>query len=199
MIQLIEKLPVSDKVLLAASIVVIALMAAFIVVGKRRKKQKQKIETAFIKQKRDEHLMKLLGNGDRDDDVVECQPYEVLYEKTESSWGDDEDGADSLRIQLIVKSPLSTKKFISEVKERFFIGRKKSNNLVLDNKNVSARHCALLNLGGRLYAYDLNSTNGTVLSRKQSREELGRNPVRVMHGDRLLIAGMSVTINFVDD
>ena len=49
-------------------------------------------------------------------------------------------------------------------KKEIFIGRIKKNDLVLNNQNVSKRHCKLVIKPNGLKIHDLNSTNGTFVN-----------------------------------
>ena len=51
-------------------------------------------------------------------------------------------------------------------KERITIGRKKSNNIHIDNLAVSGEHAAITTIGNDSFLEDLNSTNGTLVNDK---------------------------------
>ena len=51
-------------------------------------------------------------------------------------------------------------------KERITIGRRKSNNIHIDNLAVSGEHAAITTIGNDSFLEDLNSTNGTLVNHR---------------------------------
>ncbi len=68
------------------------------------------------------------------------------------------------------------KEFNLDDKERTTVGRKPSNDIVLDDPTVSGQHAVFLNLQN-IYIEDLDSTNGTLLNNKKV------NKRQLEHGD----------------
>jgi general secretion pathway protein A len=67
-------------------------------------------------------------------------------------------------------------------KERLLIGRDSSQDIYLNNRKTSRNHAQIVNIDGKFYLQDLNSTNGTYVRRQMvSWHQLG-------HGDHIRIA-----------
>lgn len=49
-------------------------------------------------------------------------------------------------------------------RETFKIGKRASNDLVLEHPKVSRDHCEIVTIQGRLFIRDLKSTNGTMVN-----------------------------------
>ena len=90
---------------------------------------------------------------------------------------DDDDSIETTRVTKLAPQKIETpteaclvqiygpeigKRYELDVPD-FTVGRELSNNIVVDLDNVSRRHCAFLNRGGKIYVADLGSTNGTFL------------------------------------
>lgn len=74
--------------------------------------------------------------------------------------------------------------------ERITIGRRPSNDIVLDDSTVSGNHAAILNLQN-VYVEDLGSTNGTLLNGKPVQKRM------LSHGDVIGIGQHE--LRFVDE
>ncbi len=68
----------------------------------------------------------------------------------------------------------------------FNIGRRKDNDLVLDDPRVSRSHLQIRAIRGRFVLFDLNSTGGTLVNGASAREHL------LAAGDVILVGGISL-------
>jgi|GEM_PF-7052352 len=195
--RIIESLPVSDALIAVVSIGIIAAMAFVMVRKFRERSSRRELESVYARLRRDDELLQKLKNYDRPDEVLQDKPYEVLFESEAATGKEAKDSGETVKLQLVVRTDFSVKKFIADVGELYTIGHDRGNNLILEDEGVSPRQCALMNRGGLLYACDLKSAGGTVLSRKMQRRQLGENPVRILQGDVLLFADAAVTVNLI--
>lgn len=189
--EFMNDLPVSDAVIIACELSVIMVMIALLVFRSKRHKRQQFIDSVYSKKRRDENLLRKISNEDKDDASRNIQPYEVLYNNSNSTH-DAEEAKDIshnlIRLQLVVTSEMSTKKYIFDLGQEFTIGRKESNDLVLEDERISSVHCVLINRMDNVYAADLKSTNGTELQRHHERIRLTKNPIKILDGDKLILA-----------
>lgn len=65
---------------------------------------------------------------------------------------------------LVVSGPDQGKRITLQGEERFYIGRKSTNHLVLSDINASREHAMLEWRGGDLYLVDMGSRNGTFIN-----------------------------------
>ncbi len=66
-------------------------------------------------------------------------------------------------------------KEIQLTKDRTSLGRRPSNDIVIDNLAVSGEHAVLQMSGNEVYLEDLNSTNGTYVNGKAVKKQLLQN------------------------
>lgn len=198
--EIIENLPLSDHALMAIELAVIAVCVMVLILNSWRKKKLRAITEIYVRKQRDDELTDRIKNNEKKDAMSSFKPYEVAYRGPGSSAGQAESSGigTSIRLQLVLTTELSTKKFLLDLEKEIRIGRRETNEIVVDDKRVSAAHCVLVNRAGDVYAADLNSSNGTVLLRHSGRVTLGPNPVKIMDNDRLLLADVvSLDINIV--
>lgn len=94
-------------------------------------------------------------------------------------------------IKLLLKFNGALVKEVTVDKSEMLVGRKSSNDLVIDNPAVSGLHCRVFKEGTAYWVEDLKSTNGTFLrDRRVDREVLH-------HKDELAIA--KHTVEFYND
>lgn len=72
----------------------------------------------------------------------------------------------------------------------FVVGREADCHCILDDRNVSRRHCIFILDGWTLRVRDLGSRNGTFVNGNR----LGRREEILMNGDRVLIGNWSVIV-----
>ena len=68
-------------------------------------------------------------------------------------------------------------------KERMFIGRKADQDIKLDDRKVSRQHAQIINIDGRYFLQDLNSTNGIYLCSEQVKWHALTNHDQIRIGD----------------
>ena len=116
--EFMNDLPVSDAVIIACELSVIMVMIALLVFRSKRHKRQQFIDSVYSKKRRDENLLRKISNEDKDDASRNIQPYEVLYNNSNSTH-DAEEAKDIshnlIRLQLVVTSEMSTKKYIFDL------------------------------------------------------------------------------------
>jgi hypothetical protein len=88
---------------------------------------------------------------------------------------------------LVPESQPTVKLFLT--KTATVLGRDKSSDLVIDDHNVSGRHCILDIQSRGLFVLDLDSTNGTYVNDVFLRDGF------VNHGDTLELGSYKLTIN----
>ena len=90
--------------------------------------------------------------------------------------------------ELIVQERGGLQRRVHVASERFVIGKKATNDLVLDRPAISREHCAILVRDGQYYLRDLNSRNGTYLDgRRITTDTLLTDGAQIHLGDFLLI------------
>ncbi len=88
--------------------------------------------------------------------------------------------------KLLLMFGSSVLREITMDKEVITIGRKPGNNIPIDNLAVSGFHAKILHEAGQYFIEDLNSTNGTFVSRKRVSRCLLRNNDEIMIGKHTL-------------
>lgn len=88
----------------------------------------------------------------------------------------------------ILSGPAHGKVFVL-VKDFTSIGRDATNDIVLDNENVSSRHCKIKRLENRWVLADLGSTNGTFVKEKRIKEE-----TVIASGEELRVGDVKFTL-----
>jgi pSer/pThr/pTyr-binding forkhead associated (FHA) protein len=77
-------------------------------------------------------------------------------------------------IQIELKFKNSVLKTVETDRDEITIGRKKSNNIDIDNLQVSNKHARIVKHAGNYFIEDLKSTNGTFLNN----EKISKEPLR---------------------
>jgi anti-anti-sigma factor len=85
-------------------------------------------------------------------------------------------------VRLVLTGDYGGQEYVVDGNE-FVIGRELSCHLRLDYAKISLRHCRITKRGGRLFAEDLNSTNGTAVND----QTLGTESVELHDGDLLRV------------
>jgi pSer/pThr/pTyr-binding forkhead associated (FHA) protein len=67
------------------------------------------------------------------------------------------------------------------------VGRQADNDIVLDDRRVSRHHAEVIDRGGRWVIRDRDSTNGTAVNGKVTKEAV------LKPGDRISFGGLEVT------
>ena len=70
-------------------------------------------------------------------------------------------------IQIQLKFKNTVLKTLETDRDEITIGRKKNNNIEIDNLQVSNKHARIVNHAGNYFIEDLKSTNGTLLNDKK--------------------------------
>jgi pSer/pThr/pTyr-binding forkhead associated (FHA) protein len=103
--------------------------------------------------------------------------------------------------RLVVSIDGVVTKEVQITKDRFAIGRRPYNDLVIDNLAVSGEHAQIRLSGGRCTLEDLGSTNGTYVNGKHIRSHVLANDETIEIGKykvKFLEAGGNVPIQHVD-
>lgn len=178
------------KIGIAAVLFLIASVAAAAILLVRRNRRVQ-LQKAVMDKEREMELEQRLRNRNMpvQKECGEKQtPYEVRYQenvKTESS---------EIQVELTVISDVSEKKYMLPIKNEIFIGKNIQNDLVLNDKGVSRRHCCLMRKNSEIYVKDLNSTNGTVVFRKNQKTKLQGQSVKIQTGDQIFLGGIRLEV-----
>ena len=77
-------------------------------------------------------------------------------------------------IQIELKFKNTVLKAVETDRDEITIGRKKSNNIHIDNLQVSNKHARIIKHGDNYFIEDLKSTNGTFLNN----EKIAKEPLR---------------------
>ena len=77
-------------------------------------------------------------------------------------------------IQIQLKFKNTVLKTLETDRDEITIGRKKSNNIDIDNLQVSNKHAKIVKHAGNYFIEDLKSTNGTFLNN----EKIVKEPLR---------------------
>ena len=197
---LLNKVDISNGVIVAVSVGLIVVFGLILILGSRRNAKQKELQMILTRKKQEEDLVQKLKNKDGETNLIQEHPYEITYEAGDQSSDNNTEISDSttaVRVQLILKTSLAKKKYVLEIRDCIFIGRSKDNGIVLEDKNVSSKHCVLLNRGGEIYVQDLDSTNGTGLSRKKSFIQVGANPTKLKSKDVLIIAENEIEIYLI--
>lgn len=83
------------------------------------------------------------------------------------------------------------------VKETTTLGRDPSNDVVIDDDQVSLRHAEIFRRRGSFFIRDLRSSNGTFLNRRLVSDRETAREVMIRHNDVLRIGG--TTFDFLED
>ena len=93
-------------------------------------------------------------------------------------------------IQIQLKFKNTVLKTVETDRDEITIGRKKSNNIDIDNLQVSNKHARIVKHAGNYFIEDLKSTNGTFLNN----EKIVKEPLR--DKDIITIGKHTLVIHF---
>jgi pSer/pThr/pTyr-binding forkhead associated (FHA) protein len=96
-------------------------------------------------------------------------------------------------IQIQLKFKNTVLKTIETDRDEITIGRKKSNNIDIDNLQVSNKHARIVKHAGNYFIEDLKSTNGTFLND----EKISKEPLR--DKDIITVGKHTLVINFLQE
>jgi pSer/pThr/pTyr-binding forkhead associated (FHA) protein len=96
-------------------------------------------------------------------------------------------------IQIQLKFKNTVLKTIETDRDEITIGRKKSNNIDIDNLQVSNKHARIVKHAGNYFIEDLKSTNGTFLNY----EKISKEPLR--DKDIITVGKHTLVINFLQE
>ena len=77
-------------------------------------------------------------------------------------------------LQIVLKFKDTVLKTVETDRDQIAIGRKKKNDIQIDNLQVSNEHARIVKHGSNYFIEDLNSTNGTFLNN----EKIIKEPLR---------------------
>jgi len=98
-------------------------------------------------------------------------------------------------IQIQVKFKNTILKTLETDRDEITIGRKKSNNIEIDNLQVSNKHARIVKHAGNYFIEDLKSTNGTYLNNEKISKEPLRDKDIITIGKHTLVILLGVKKN----
>lgn len=187
----------TETIILICSLVVLAsAVIANIILFRRRKymKNRQMIESV---QKREMELNEKLQNPSAAASGVEkLRPYEERYlpDSNSSEAGTRKGGK---KIELQVKTPLSDKKYITDVVDNLSIGTGAENSIILDSRQDIEIKCALVLTDGELIIRNLNPALQLTVRRGRSVRVFPQGVVTIRSQDRFYLGDVELGVRFV--
>ena len=96
------------------------------------------------------------------------------------------------RESLIIKGGPNSGTIVSLSDRPITLGRQPDNDVMVDETTVSRKHALIMETQSGYVLRDLNSTNGTFVGGQR----LGQEKHSLRHGDRIRLAGSTVTFIF---
>ena len=148
---------------------------------------------------REEALNRALRNERSKERAVserDCLPYEVDYGQNKNPV--DYVDKNKIMLQIIEHSELSVRKYILDPDKKIHIGsRNDFNEIVIKDRTVSGQHCEIFLYNKEVYVKDVNSTNGTFLSRKRKQVRIDSRGMKLKTGDRIIVGKTDLQIEVI--
>ena len=195
-----------DTILIIVEAIVLAVLAFLIFMIIKKKKRLRKGYSVESARRREEELDELLRNyadiSPTNASGGKLRPYEEKY-YAESNFQSSAGGPSKakepgpkrspIRIELRVTTPMSDKKYQTDVYEELSIGTDPSNDLVVDSKLAAFRQCVIFRNEDQLMIRNISPDKPVAVERSKEKRKLTDNALLIHDQDRFYLLG-DVTI-----
>lgn len=203
--QLIELYKAHQTMIFVSLLLLLAAVSVFLLKKMFSRRQKKKELTRVSEDKRrDENLNNIILNSHKGKRIKEIhKPYDVDYGRMNgenSCLGNhSEQENNSLMIQLVERTELSTRKFVLNLIKPIRIGSDlQENDITIFAGNVSPCQCEIFAAGNKIYIRNMSPDNRTILKRKKKKAIVDGTGVRLLSGDTVILGSISYDITIMD-
>lgn len=180
-------------IFLACEIVIAVLLTIFNIRLSVKNKQYKKMLSLYKDRIREEYLDSMLHNEcyivEKAKDDINVVPYEVEFQEEKKV-----EKKDAICVHFECVGSLSTRKYVVNIEDEFYIGRAKSNGIVLKEQGIDDKHIHFIRQNNDLYVQNVSSSLGIQLFRGKRQYDLSSTPIRLNDGDVLRIQDMVIKI-----
>ena len=159
---------VLNGIITVLEIAAIVVLAVLLILRHQRHKKQQEQRDAEREKRRDDELVRLLGN-----DLAGSGRRPTLV------------GPASNRLHITIQGPSGVREEYYPCGADIHIGRDPGNDLVLESRYAGRKQCVLLWERGCFFLQNVNATNPTVLVRDGKSGTLGAQKVQLENHDQL--------------
>jgi hypothetical protein len=202
---IIEAVKNNQKIILVMAIIILAVLC--IVIFKKIVKNSKKAKELSLQAEekiRDENLNNIILNNNTDNLKLRKtpKPYDVDYSSSNNgklgNIDSSKDKKNSIMIQLIERTELSTRKFILNPTNGLRIGSDtQGNDIVVFDSSVSQHQCEIFTYGDKIYIKNLGSESRTIVKRKKESVIVDGTNIRLLSNDRIIIGSVSYDISII--
>lgn len=143
---------------------------------------------------REEFLDSMLNNEYNicENENLNVVPYEIEFQEEKTA-----EKKDAVCVHFECVGSLSTRKYIVNIEDEFYIGRAKSNGIVLKEQGVDDKHIHFIRQNNDLYVQNVSLSMKTEIRREKEKYNLSSTPIRVNDGDVLRMGDVVVKIRLL--
>lgn len=163
--------------------IVIAVVLLIINIRQSAKNKRYKKMLSLYKDRvREEFLDTMLHNEYYifNNESANIAPYEIEFQEEKKA-----EKKDAICVHFECIGSLSTRKYVVNIEGEFFIGRAKTNGIVLKEQGIDNRHIHFIRQNNDLYVQNESSSFGMQLLRGKQQYNIGDTAVRINDKDVL--------------
>ncbi len=185
------------QVILAAEAAAIVVLGGILIWLLSKKSKTKKMNSLAKEKVRENELDNVLLNPAAVEDNVKAKnstniAYDVQYHEEELKHQKD-----MITVRIRVEAPLSTKKYMIQIKDKAGIGSGKGNEIEINDLGVKEMHCTLLHDNKRLFIKSGESGAVIGIRRKKKVYEVGQTIPRLEVGDRIVLGSTEIEIESI--
>lgn len=182
-------------IMIAQFIVIIFLIVLNVKLNKKNKKTTNIIKTYKARLREDE-LDEAIHNEHFIMDKSVRDWKNVAYE-TEFTDEDKVRISDSICVHLECEGRLAKRKYLINIKDELYLGKDKTNGVVLEEPDIDKKHVHFVRQGNEMYIQNLSTNFPVLLVRNKSKYGLTDVLVKINDGDTLEFKESKVLINLI--
>ena len=180
-------------VLLVELVLIIVLLIKNLKLKKYNKNYKETL-SKYKDKVREDNLDALIANEhyvvDKYMDDEKQLPYEIVFHEEKQM-----EHQDVICVHIEHESEIANRKYIINIKDEMYVGRKAGNAIVINEVNIADKHFRLFKKDNELYIQKLVVDQSIKLKRKKNIYELTDSAVKINSGDVIRFEKSEFTIN----